>query len=1101
MAPGGGKSATRAAIGGEAGALIRAKDWSATPLGPIERWPESLRTAVNICLECPFAFCLWWGPDLVFLYNDAYAEILAEKHPAALGGSGRDTWREIWDVVGPMLDGVMRTGQATHQRDLQLIIERRGFKEECYFEFSYSPIRDEQGQVAGIFTPVTETTQRVIDDRRLHTLRDLAARGGAPDPEATCRVAAEVLAENPCDVPFASIYVVADDRQTATRVAASGIESGHPAAPDVIDPAADDAPWPLAEVIRSGRAVVVDDLARRFAALPTGGWPDPPTAAILLPIALPGQDKPTAILIAAVSPRRPLDDDYRLFFDRVAAQLSTALADATAHEAERRRAEALAELDRAKTLFFSNISHEFRTPLTLLLSPTEDALARSPAALTGDDLQIVHRNGLRLLKLVNALLDFARMESGRASASYVPTDLTVLTRDLVSGFRSAIERAGLALEIAVPRMPEPAYVDHDLWEKIVLNLLSNALKFTFAGRIGVSLAADERDFVLRVSDTGTGIAPDQIPRVFQRFHRIEGVRARTHEGTGIGLALVQEMVRMHRGQIRVESVVDRGTTFEVRIPRGFQHLPTDRIGPAAARSTAVGIAPFAEEALRWSVDDASAATVEPAAAARILVVDDNTDMRSYLARILGAHWQVDEAADGVAALAAASERPPDLIITDVMMPRMDGFALLAALRARAETRDVPVVMLSARAGEDARVDGISAGADDYLIKPFSAPELVARVRLHLRLATARRDAVATADRLREALRLSDECVGIVAHDLRSPLNAIQLSLELILEELAGTEIASRVRVARASTERMARLIERVLDFARAHLGGGLAPRLVETNLLAIARQVCDEAQATSSTTIELRCHGTPTGRWDPDQLGQALANLVHNAVQHGDGSRPIRIDVMALPDEDVTITVSNGGAIPAELLPVVFQPFRRRAGRRDGLGLGLYIARAIVVAHRGTLEVTSTAAAGTTFTLTLPRLATADVARPVAAAAADEQRPLVVIAEDDGDVRDVLRDILEAEGYRVACAGNGKDAFDLLQAGGRPPSLLLLDLMMPVMDGWELLDRIGQAGISVPVVALSASDTSRVRGRVPVLSKPIGRDALLRAVRDYVALR
>ena len=254
-----------------------------------------------------------------------------------------------------------------------------------------------------------------------------------------------------------------------------------------------------------------------------------------------------------------------------------------AHEREiARQREELAELDKLKTQFFANISHEFRTPLTLMMGPLEDAVADSQHLSTPnrERLELAHRNSLRLLKLVNTLLDFSRIEAGRIQASYEPTDLAQLTAELASVFRSAIERAGMRLVIDCPALPEKVYVDREMWEKIVLNLLSNAFKFTFEGQIEVSLRCADSAVEMTVRDTGTGIPANEIPKLFERFHRVKGARGRSYEGSGIGLALVQELVHLHGGNVRIESEVDRGTAFTVTIPLGHAHLPADRIGGA-----------------------------------------------------------------------------------------------------------------------------------------------------------------------------------------------------------------------------------------------------------------------------------------------------------------------------------------------------------------------------------------------------------------------------------------------------------------------------------------------------------------------------------------
>jgi signal transduction histidine kinase/CheY-like chemotaxis protein len=413
----------------------------------------------------------------------------------------------------------------------------------------------------------------------------------------------------------------------------------------------------------------------------------------------------------------------------------------------------LAETDVAKTTFFSNISHEFRTPLTLILGTLQEELSTNVHNLPPQSrlqIQTAHRNCLRLLKLVNTLLDFARVEAGRMQANYQPTDLAVLTTELTANFTSAVERGGLTLTVDCAPLPEPIYVDHEMWEKIVLNLLSNAFKHTFKGGIAVRLVWQDGSVQFCVEDSGIGIAPADVPHLFDRFHRIQGAASRTHEGSGIGLALVKELVQLHAGLIEVQSEVGRGTRFTVTLQAGTAHLPADKIGRAEdSQATGQFAAAALQEALRWipaAPDVLASEHAQKASKAPswkiprpvILLADDNADMRAYVTRLLGPLYDVRAVPDGQAALEAALAAPPDLVLTDVMMPRLDGFGLLRALRADRRTQSLPIILLSARAGEDAAVAGLDTGADDYLVKPFSARELLARVRTHVELGWQRR---------------------------------------------------------------------------------------------------------------------------------------------------------------------------------------------------------------------------------------------------------------------------------------------------------------------------------------------------------------------------
>ncbi|HEY7410014.1 MAG TPA: ATP-binding protein [Vicinamibacteria bacterium] len=752
--------------GGEMAELIRSIDWSRTPLGPMSAWPSALRTTVGLLLRSRFPMLLWWGPSFVQFYNDAYHPIPGAKHPGAMGQPARECWAEIWHVIGPMVEAPFSGQSATWSDDLALLINRKGFLEETHFKVAYSPVPDESvlpTGVGGVLATVAETTEQVFGQRQLRTLRDLAARAAKADcAEQACRTAAATFDENAADVPFALFYLVDADGGSARLAASCGFgELSGPANPPVIDlraPAGDGA-WPLGRVLGGGAPEVVGGLRERFATLPTGSWQEAPECAIALPIAAPDQPRAFGVLVAGCSPHRALDEGYRSFFELAAAQVVTAIRNALAYEEQRLRAERLAEIDRAKTAFFSNVSHEFRTPLTLILAPLEEELAEraGPLAAEGRErLEAVHRNARRLLRLVNTLLDFSRIEAGRLEARYEPTDLAAYTAELASVFRSAVEKAGLAFEVDCPPLPAPFHVDRDMWEKVVLNLLSNAFKHTFAGGIRVSLRGDGEGAVLHVSDTGVGIPPQELPHVFERFHRVKTAKSRSHEGAGIGLALVQELVRLHGGEVEVESEEGRGTSFRVAIRAGHAHLPAERVaggGPPRPPGPA-GADLYVDEALGW-LPDAAASARDAAEAGefvrpRVIWADDNADMRAYVRRLLADRYEVAAFPDGRAALEAARQEPPALVLADVMMPGLDGFGLLRALREDERTRALPVVLLSARAGEEARAEALEAGADDYLVKPFSARVLLARIAAQVDAARARAESERAA-REREGL--------------------------------------------------------------------------------------------------------------------------------------------------------------------------------------------------------------------------------------------------------------------------------------------------------------------------------------------------------------
>ena len=759
------------AVYGEMAELIESVDWPRSPLGPSAGWPQSLKTALNICLRSRFQLAIFWGPELIFLYNDAEREVIGSLHPHALGKPARQVLVDMWDTVGPMLHKVIERGEATWSVDQPLMIDRYGLVEEAFFTWSYSPIPDDAGGIGGVLLVTEETTQRVLAERRLRTLKEIAAEtASAQSVDQACATAMKIVGQAQADIPFASLYLL--DTTGSVTLCSSTIVGASPTAEQ----------FPFEEVARRRVAVRVDNVARFF---DSGIVDQLPKSALILPIFESGFENTAGFLVAGVSDHRRLDGAYCNFLDLVAGEIATNIASARAQEQERIRLNAIAELDRAKTAFFTNISHEFRTPLTLILGVVEELLAKSeqePGNPKLEELSVVRRNGVRLLRLVNTLMAFSGLEAGRIRAVYRPTDLAAFTAELASGFRSIMERAGLTYRVAAQALPEPVYVDRDMWEKIVLNLLSNALKFTLEGDVSVTLSCVGNVCQLVVKDTGIGIHQDELPRIFERFHRVEGSSGRTHEGAGIGLALVQELVKLHGGSIRVESLVGKGTAFIVSIPFGTRHLAADRVYEGDTQvPEAAGTAGYAEEAWSWLSGMESASNSTPAGnsvqlsdADRpfVLVADDNTDMRNCFRSLLSDRYIVETVEDGKQALAVIERRKPALVLADVMMPNVDGFSLLRTLRADPDTRGIPVIMVSARAGEEERIEGIEHGADDYLVKPFRFRELRARIQSHLELARIRQE---TAERERK---------------LRAEADSQRALLETVLKEMpAGVVIA------------------------------------------------------------------------------------------------------------------------------------------------------------------------------------------------------------------------------------------------------------------------------------------------------------------------
>ena len=959
--------------GGDVGRQMRAIDWSRTGLGPMEGWKQSLRSALSICLSSRFPIVMYWGPEFTVLYNDAYSRILGAKHPWALGQPCCVCWSEIWDTIGPMLDEVVATGEATWSDDLELMLERHGAPEECYFSFSFSPVRVEDGSVGGVFTAVVETTHRVQSERRLRLLTHLGEHSvGARSSEEACRRCIEAMGDTRV-MPFALLYLC-DESGTPKLVGQTGLSSDRISALEE-DPAA---PWPAAELRRTGRPVLVT-LEPGYLH-PAERWPrdGAPGQAMVLPIGPTETTQASGFLVAGVDPHQPLDADHQAFFELMAKQVSGAVADAQAYEGERRRAEALFELDRAKTEFFSNVSHEFRTPLTLLVGPLESLLEQAePGSLEAQELDLARRNALRLLKLVNTLLDFSRIDAIRKEAAFEPVDLAECTEDLASVFRSATERAGLRLVVECPPMDQLTSIDREIWEKVVLNLLSNALKFTMAGQITVRVEKIGDQAVLTVQDTGSGISEDTLPHIFDRFYRVRDAESRTHEGAGIGLALVKELVGIMGGDIEVSSTLGEGTTFRVAVPlAGSERAlePRQRTGPAA--SPGVIRSTYVAEAMGWlpvAVEPSARPGHDPhqqsSRALRVLLVDDNADMRAYLERILAAHWEVEAAADGVQAMDAIRRMRPDLVLTDGMMPGIDGFELVSAIRDDPALRDLPVIMLSARAGEESSVEGLYRGADDYLVKPFTVQELLARVSANLGLAGMRNE---LAQVRAEAQLAGDRAafLNMAAHELRTPLTVIGGYVALILGgalEWGSDQAREALEKVAFKTKEGVRLVEQMLMAARMESGAILVNRS-SFDLRDLAQHAVDrvsELAALESQQVVAIAPDRPVMvSVDGTLVSLILDNLVTNAVFHG--ASPITVEVMAEPPR--VRVVDTGAGVADEVRDKIFEPFFQVEDDlrpRRGAGLGLAVSRRLADLHGGSL-VLDQSEQGASFILSLP---------------------------------------------------------------------------------------------------------------------------------------
>ena len=1111
---------------------MRELDWTATPLGPPERWPQSLRSIVRVVLTSKYAMWMSWGPELTFLYNDAYAAMtLGAKHPWALGKPSPVVWPEIWAEIGPRIERVIATGEATFDNALILFLERDGYREETYHTFSYSPLSDDDGTVRGHLCVVTEDTERILAERRISVLKELGVQLSSTNVAASLfRASERCLAVDSRDLPFTLVYEF--DGKNARLVSSTNLPAGGPGAPFVTSIASLESSWAV-DLSKRAPVRVAD------AALPEdwGSWDAQIKRVFIAPIVEQRQETPTGVMIAGVNPFRRPDESYLTFVGLYVGQIAAGLANARAYEEAKQRAEALAELDRAKTLFFTNVSHEFRTPLTLIMSPLEEMLGSAAqfAPLDREKLVVALRNGTRLLKLVNTLLEFSRMEAGREEAEFRPTDLRTLTRDVVASFQSLVEGAGLTLAYELEDLRDPVYVDREMWEKIVLNLVSNAFKFTFEGGITVRLRRLDGEIELAVSDTGVGIPEEQTAKIFDRFHRVEATRSRTYEGSGIGLALVRQLVQMHGGEVAATSQLRKGSTFTVTIPSGYAHLPQDRVTmDPPESSTGSSAALYLEEARRWgqkaAVEDGrDSAEFAPAErGAHILLADDNADMRDYIEHLLDKHYEVEAVADGRLALDAARARRPDLLLTDVMMPNLDGFGLIAELRADPQLRTVPIIVLSARAGEEARVEGMDRGADDYLIKPFSARELFARVRSQLELNRMRSQVAMEREQLlnrereariaaEEANRSKDEFLALLGHELRNPLAPIFTALHLM--ELRKGESNDRERaVIMRQANHLARLVDDLLDISRIKRGNVE----LKKESLEIASVVA-KAIEMASPLIEGRMHSlavTVPSRGlrvsaDPARLTQAIANLLTNAAKYTEPAGRIEISARRDGDEIELRVRDNGIGMTPELVAHVFDLFFQGTQgidrSRGGLGIGLSIVRNLVTLHGGTVTAASAGPGrGSVFTIRLPAAELHSAGHELEETRGQSPAPAlaltkVLIVDDNEDGAELLAMALEAKGHVTRAVLDPIAA--LAVAPAFMPHVILLDIGLPVMDGYELAAKLRELpGLrAARLFALTGygQESDRLRskshGFEHHLSKPIDVDALDALIRQAPA--
>lgn len=655
----------------------------------------------------------------------------------------------------------------------------------------------------------------------------------------------------------------------------------------------------------------------------------------------------------------------------------------------------LREAERVKTDFFANVSHEFRTPLSLILAPIETLLSGKQGAIPSPQfrlLQTIHNNAIRLLQMVTGLLDHAKTEAGQMKAHLEPTDLSALVRTILYDFGPMTSEKEINLELVDDAEPGSwVQTDRYLFERILFNLLSNAVKFTpSGGRVLVILEIADGGLRLAVQDSGIGIKEEDLARLFQKFSQIEGSSTRRFEGTGLGLAMVREFAHLLGGTVSVKSSPGEGSTFTVECP-----APIARAGEGTAPATREVFAP----AYPSTASDLSLLLDTPGTitghSMKVLICEDNDELATYIATLLQDSCRVNIARDGRQGLLLVRSWSPDLVLTDVMMPGLDGMSICSAIKADPLTAETVVVLLTAQTHREAVLKGWEAGADEYLFKPFHPDELRTRIRSLLHMISERRAhndyvqhknnelAMAKAEmaqkerleayarQLERKNRELEEFAHISAHDMKSPLTSLIGLLRLMEKRGAVTEPHLKLfEMVRDSTARMQRTLEVLnslmafksslaLPQEHSDLAGALEEvqkRIIGIILSSQAVILSDFSQCTHAPFPEVH-------------LQSVLQNLITNAIKYAkEGAKPVIQLSTRREDRYVLLEVQDHGiGIDLEShRDKVFQLFQRFHPQKEGMGVGLYLIRSMVEAYDGRIEVSSAVDQGTTFKIYFP---------------------------------------------------------------------------------------------------------------------------------------
>ena len=901
------------------GALIRAFDWARTPVGPIDAWPQSLRTALSILLDSSFPMYIAWGPQFVEFYNDAFRPILGTKHPRSLGGSSVDTWSEIWpDFVGPLFNKVRTHGEATYNEDLLVSLNRFGYTEECYFTFCYSPIREEFGAVGGVLVTCMETTPRVVGERRLRTLRELEAQlGVATTPADVCRNAASALATNALDLPFTATYLLDADGRTARLTGSSGLDGDGTSTPAVIDLTANGAAlWPLRDVAASKRLLVVDCPAHALVPAPPGPWPEPPRECAIVPVSgSQQQDALGAFVVAGISARRALDDDYRGFLDLVAGSIARALASARAREHERHRSEELRET--------TDELHDVNQRLSA--SEARLRLANAAAGIGTWELDVIH----------------GKFHCDDQCASVLGLSPGATFDDLVSGSHADdAETLRAALERARTARSDVDHADFDL---------------EFRGRPGrtgprwINLTGRtffEAGHNHRAPARIVGTVHDATTQhLAQETLREEARIVETIQRVGSALASNLELPSL------VQTVTDEATKLTgAQFGAFFYNVLND----AGESYTLYSISGVSRELFSKFPMPRNTQIFEPTFHGTAIVRSDDITRDDRYGRNSPYFGMPKGHLPVVSYLAV----PVVSRSGEVLGGLFFGHAARGVFTERHERIAVGVAGWAAVGIDNARLYDRERRARSDAESARAEAERANRAKMEF-LATMSHE-------LRTPLNAIAGYVDLLDLEIRGPVTSQQR------EDL---------RRIQRSQQHLLGLINDVLNFAKLEAGNvEYELRAVDlVDIAAAAAPIVEPQFQAKRIAFEWRVEPGLLVWADEDKVRQILLNLLINAVKFTDPDGRVVVDATTRDDGPdggrphvVFLRVSDTGiGIPDEKQQAIFDPFVQlhRDFRRttEGAGLGLSISRDLAKGMGGDLRVRSVEGKGSSFTLTLPR--------------------------------------------------------------------------------------------------------------------------------------